>query len=49
MYTIDEQLVVAGRSYLSTMISVISTMFVVTTVTPMFIIGLVPIMIYYFQ
>jgi len=47
MYTIDEQLVVSSRSYLSTMASVISTIFVVVSVTPYFLAGLVPIMIFY--
>lgn len=49
MYTVDEQLVVAGRSYLATMFSVVSTIFVVTAVTPVFILGLIPIGVYYFQ
>ncbi|KAL7549875.1 hypothetical protein ACHAWF_013132, partial [Thalassiosira exigua] len=47
LYTVDEQLVVTARSYLSTMISVFSTIFVVTAVTPMFLVGLVPIIIFY--
>jgi len=47
MYTIDEQLVLSGRSYLATMANVISTIFVVVTITPAFLIGLVPIIIFY--
>ncbi len=43
MYTVDEQLVVSGRSYLTTLLSVISAIFVVIAVTPMFVIGLVPV------
>lgn len=47
MYTVDEQLVVTGRSYLSTMIQVFSTIFVIIAVTPWFLVGLVPIIIFY--
>ena len=47
MYTVDEQLVVTGRSYLSTMVQVFSTLFVIIAVTPLFLFGLVPIMIFY--
>ena len=47
LYTVDEQLVVSGRSYLATMTSVISTIFVVTVVTPKFLFGLAPIFIFY--
>lgn len=47
LYTVDEQLVVSGRSYLATMTSVISTIFVVTAVTPKFLFGLAPIFIFY--
>lgn len=47
LYTVDEQLVVAARSYLSTITSVFSTIFVVTAVTPKFLFGLVPIIVFY--
>ncbi len=43
LYTVDEQLVAAGRSYLANIINVFSTVIVVIAVTPMFIIGLVPV------
>lgn len=49
MYTVDEQLVVSIRSYLVTLLNVLSAIFVVTAVTPLFLIGLVPIMIFYVQ
>jgi len=47
LYTVDEQLVVTGRSYLSTMFNCCSTIFVVTAVTPQFLFGLVPIFFFY--
>lgn len=47
MYTLDEQLVVTGRSYLATMITCISTVCVITAVTPVFVIGLIPIFLFY--
>ena len=47
MYTVDEQLVVSGRSYFSTMAQVLSTIVVVTSVTPKFIFGLVPLLFFY--
>eukprot|EP00581_Thalassiosira_minuscula_P016410 CAMPEP_0183715472 /NCGR_PEP_ID=MMETSP0737-20130205/9671_1 /TAXON_ID=385413 /ORGANISM="Thalassiosira miniscula, Strain CCMP1093" /LENGTH=1569 /DNA_ID=CAMNT_0025944567 /DNA_START=70 /DNA_END=4779 /DNA_ORIENTATION=+ len=47
LYTVDEQLVLTGRSYLATAMVCISTVFVVTAVTPIFLFGLVPIFIYY--
>lgn len=47
MYTVDEQLVVSGRSYLATMAQVLSTIVVVTSVTPKFIFGLVPLLVFY--
>jgi hypothetical protein len=46
MYTVDEQLVVSSRSYLVTLLNVLSAIFVVTAVTPMFLIGLVPVRIH---
>ena len=45
MYTVDEQLVSSGRSYLTTMLSVFSAIFVVTSVSPMFLVGLGPVRI----
>ena len=49
MYTVDEQLVVSARSYLATMVSVLSTVIVVVSVTPGFILALVPIVIFYLK
>ncbi len=43
LYTVDEQVVAAGRSYLANIVNVFSTVIVVMAVTPMFIIGLVPV------
>ena len=47
MYTVDEQLVQSARSYLATMVSVLSTIFVVVSVTPGFVIALIPIGVFY--
>jgi hypothetical protein len=47
IYTIDEQLMMALRSYLSTIMSVASTIVVISFVTPLFTVCLVPILIYY--
>ena len=47
MYTVDEQLVQSARSYLATMVSVLSTIFVVVSVTPGFLIALIPIGLFY--
>jgi hypothetical protein len=47
MYTVDEQLVVSARSYLATMISVLSTIIVVVSVTPAFLLALAPIGAFY--
>lgn len=47
MYTVDEQLVVSARSYLSTMVSVLSTIIVVVSVTPAFLLALAPIAAFY--
>lgn len=47
MYTVDEQLVVSGRSYFSTMAAVLSTIVVVTSVTPKFVFGLIPLLFFY--
>ena len=47
MYTVDEQLIVSGRSYLATMMSVLSTILVVASVTPVFILGLAPVVVFY--
>jgi ATP-binding cassette subfamily C (CFTR/MRP) protein 1 len=47
LYTVDEDLVVSGRSYLTTMAQVLSAIVVTTSVTPQFIIGLVPLLFFY--
>jgi hypothetical protein len=47
MYTVDEQLVVSARSYVSTMMSVVSTIIVVVSVTPGFLLALAPIVVFY--
>lgn len=47
LYTIDEDLVSSLRSYLTTVMPVLSTIIVVTSVTPMFIVGLVPCFFFY--
>merc|ERR1719401_798287 len=47
LYTLDEQLVQSSRSYLSTIITCISTIIVVTAVTPLFLLGLGPIFVFY--
>ena len=45
--TIDEQLMMTLRSFLATVFSVISTIVVVSGVTPVFTLCLIPIIIYY--
>lgn len=47
IYTLDEDLAGSLRSYLSTLSSVISTIVVVSFVTPLFILCLIPIIIFY--
>eukprot|EP00804_Cyclotella_cryptica_P002770 CCRYP_021220-RD/>CCRYP_021220-RD protein AED:0.04 eAED:0.04 QI:576/1/1/1/1/0.85/7/1584/1189 len=47
MYTVDEQLVVSARSYLSTVVAVLSTIIVVVSVTPAFLLALAPIAVFY--
>ena len=47
MYTVDEELVSTLRSYLNSLMSVISVVFVISSVTPMFTLCLVPIIIFY--
>lgn len=47
MYTVDEQLMMALRSYLSTIMSVASTIVFVSIVTPIFTLCLIPITFYY--
>jgi ABC-type multidrug transport system fused ATPase/permease subunit len=47
MYTIDSQLMTALRSYLTTIMSVCSTVVVISGVTPGFTICLIPIFIFY--
>ena len=47
MYTIDSQLMNALRSYLTTIMNVISTIVVISGVTPTFTICLIPIILFY--
>ena len=47
MYTVDEELVSTLRSYLNSLMSVISVVFVISSVTPVFTLCLVPIIIFY--
>jgi ABC-type multidrug transport system fused ATPase/permease subunit len=47
MYTIDSQLMAALRSYLTTIMSVCSTVVVISGVTPAFAICLIPIFLFY--
>ena len=47
MNTIDEQLMMTLRSFLATIFSVISTIVVVSGVTPIFTLCLIPMIIYY--
>jgi len=47
MYTIDEQLVATLRSYLATLANVFSTIIVISGVTPIFTLCLIPILIFY--
>jgi ABC-type multidrug transport system fused ATPase/permease subunit len=49
MYMVDEQLVVLSQSYIVALLNVLRLILVVTAVTPMFLIGLVPIIIFYVQ
>jgi ATP-binding cassette, subfamily C (CFTR/MRP), member 1 len=47
MYTVDEQLMGTLRSFLATIFSVVSTIVVISGVTPIFTVCLIPIIIYY--
>lgn len=47
IYTIDEQLVATLRVYLQTLFSVLSTIVVISGVTPVFTLCLIPILIFY--
>ena len=47
MYTIDEQLTNTMRSYLMTAFSVLSTIVVISCVTPVFALCLVPMCLFY--
>jgi ATP-binding cassette subfamily C (CFTR/MRP) protein 1 len=49
MYTVEEQWVVSARSYLSTMMTVLGTIIVVVSVTPAFLFGLVPVVVFYLR
>lgn len=48
VYTVDEQIPQTVRGYLGTMAKVISTILYICVITPMFIIGLIPIMGFYY-
>ena len=47
IYVLDESLVSTLRSYLATMANVFSTFIVISTVTPAFLICLIPLIIFY--
>ena len=47
MYTIDSQLMTALRSYVSTLLSVVSAVIINAGVSPAFTIGIIPLMYYY--
>lgn len=47
MYVVDEQLMITLRSYLATLFSIFSTIFVISAVTPIFTLCLVPLFIFY--
>jgi hypothetical protein len=47
MYTIDEQLMQTLRTYLQTLFAILSTIVVISGVTPVFTICLIPILIFY--
>jgi ATP-binding cassette, subfamily C (CFTR/MRP), member 1 len=47
MYTVDSQLMATLRSYLTTIMSVVSTIVVISGVTPAFTICLIPILLFY--
>lgn len=48
IYTIDEQIPQTVRGYLGTMAKVISTILYICVITPMFMLGLLPIMAFYY-
>ena len=47
VYTVDEQLMSTLRTYLQTLFNVISTVVVISAITPIFTVCLVPIIVYY--
>lgn len=47
IYTIDEQLVSTGGMYLGTIFSVISTIAVISGVTPVFVFFMIPMIMFY--
>lgn len=47
VYTIDEKLVETGGMYLRTIFAVVATVFVISGVTPVFILFLIPMVLYY--
>lgn len=47
VYTVDEQLMSTMRTYLQTLFNVLSTIVVISVVTPIFTLCLIPIVLYY--
>ena len=47
MYTVDSQLMTALRSYVTTLLSVVSALIVNTGVSPAFTVGILPLIWYY--
>ena len=47
IYTVDEKLVETGGMYLRTIFSVISTIAVISGVTPAFVLFMIPMILYY--
>jgi hypothetical protein len=49
MYTIDEQLIATLRTYLMTLFTIFSTIAVISGVTPVFVLCLIPMIIFYIK
>jgi ATP-binding cassette subfamily C (CFTR/MRP) protein 1 len=49
IYTIDEKLVETGGTYIKTIFSVVSTIAVISGVTPIFILFMIPMILYYMK
>jgi len=47
VYTVDEKLVMTGSMYLRTLLNVAATVFVIASVTPVFVFFLLPMILYY--